>query len=121
MPVEKAKTLLVIPVFNHGATLVSVTTEALELGWQVLVVDDGSNDQGPEQVARLGALIHTFGKNQGKGAAILAGARIAKDMGCEAIVTLDADGQHNPAEAEILLAETKKHWRAFFFQFLGTY
>jgi glycosyltransferase involved in cell wall biosynthesis len=112
VPVEKAKTLLVIPVFNHGATLVSVMAKALESGWRVLIVDDGSSDHGPEQASGPGLLVHTLPKNQGKGAAILAGARIAREMGYEAIVTLDADGQHNPAEADILLTATEKDWPA---------
>lgn len=103
-------TLVVIPVYNHGATLRDVTTRALQTGFDVLVVDDGSTDGGIETVRDLGCLIHTLPVNRGKGAAILAGAKIARQKGYDAIVTIDADGQHDPASIAALIEEAAGNW-----------
>ena len=70
----------------------------------VLVVDDGSSD-GTAAVARAaGATVIEQSPNQGKGAALRAGFRHALAGGADAILTLDADGQHDPAEIPAFLA-----------------
>ena len=102
--------LLVIPVYNHGSTLRHVVKQALDDGWPVLVVDDGSTDGGPERITDLPCRIHHTGSNQGKGVAILAGAEIAAESGYRAIVTVDADGQLDPREAHLLVDATAGDW-----------
>lgn len=94
--------LIIIPVFNHGTTLKGVVEAALSTGFPVLVVDDGSSDGGVAGLAGLNCQVESFAENRGKGAAILAGARIAKEQGFASIITLDADAQHNPLEARDL-------------------
>ena len=111
-PLTKDQTLLVIPVYNHGSTLPMVVQRALDCGWQVLVVDDGSTDQGPATASGLGVRLLTLPVNRGKGAAILAGAAEAERLGYQAILTIDADGQHDPQAAERLLAPTATAWPA---------
>lgn len=64
----------------------------------VLVVDDGSADDTAEQAREAGATVIEQRPNRGKGAALRAGFRRALDDGADAILTLDADGQHDPAE-----------------------
>jgi glycosyltransferase involved in cell wall biosynthesis len=64
----------------------------------VLVVDDGSTDATAPVAQDVGASVVIQEPNQGKGAALQAGFRRAIDRGYEAVVTLDADGQHDPAE-----------------------
>jgi glycosyltransferase involved in cell wall biosynthesis len=64
----------------------------------VLVVDDGSTDRTAEVAREAGATVLRQRPNQGKGIALQAGFRRALEMGCEAVVTLDADGQHDPDE-----------------------
>lgn len=104
------KTLIVIPVYNHGDTLREVTEKSLETGFDVLVVDDGSTDRGMENLSGVDCLTHTISPNQGKGTAILAGAAIAAEKGYDAIITIDADGQHDPASINVLAAEADKEW-----------
>jgi glycosyltransferase involved in cell wall biosynthesis len=101
MMATSLKTLLVIPVFNHGRTLRRVTELAIATGLPVLVVDDGSTDGG--DVTGLACTVLRFPKNRGKGAALLAGANYAADHDFAAMVTIDADGQHDPAEAMRLI------------------
>lgn len=106
------KTLLVIPVYNHAATLRDIARRGLAEGFPVLVVDDGSTDGGLDAVADLPVARHRFPSNRGKGAAILAAAKIAKRSGYDAIVTIDADGQHDPAHARRLLETAAASWPA---------
>jgi glycosyltransferase involved in cell wall biosynthesis len=104
------KTLVVIPVYNHAATLGDVAERALRAGFPVLVVDDGSTDGGLDRVADLPIERHRLPVNSGKGEAILAGARIAHDLGYQAILTIDADGQHDPADAPLIMEKAASGW-----------
>jgi glycosyltransferase involved in cell wall biosynthesis len=70
----------------------------------VLVVDDGSTDDTAEAAAAAGATVLTQHPNQGKGAALRAGFARAIGDGVLAVVTLDGDGQHDPAELPRFLA-----------------
>lgn len=104
MQVNNNKIAVVVPVYNHASTLPGVVAASLAAGWPVIVVDDGSVDGGAAQLAGLDCQLVSLPKNMGKGAAILAGAEKAAEMGYEQIITLDADGQHDPKDA-VLLAE----------------
>ncbi len=112
MALDNSKILMVIPLFNHGNTVRSVVEKALAAGWPVLVVDDGSTDGGAGQVADLDCQVTRLTQNMGKGAAILAGAEFAAGQGFEAIITVDADGQLEPAEAGQLAAAAAGQWPA---------
>lgn len=112
LPVSRLdfNTLLLIPVYNHSETIRDVVEKALLASWQVLVIDDGSSQSIASLLADLSCRVHTLPENQGKGAAILAGAKIAAQNGFDAILTLDADGQHDPHHALKLLANCCNHW-----------
>jgi glycosyltransferase involved in cell wall biosynthesis len=86
-----------IPGYNEAPRIGAVIAAARE-HLPVIVVDDGSSD-GTADVAREGgATVVEQRPNQGKGAALRAGFRRAIDDGATAILTLDADGQHDPRE-----------------------
>jgi glycosyltransferase involved in cell wall biosynthesis len=98
------KVLAVVPAFQaetHVADVVLGLLRALPPsdGPRVLVVDDGSTDQTAAEAERAGALVLRHQKNLGKGAALRSGMRFAEERGINAIVTVDADGQHPPDEA----------------------
>ncbi|BDU71459.1 DUF2062 domain-containing protein [Mesoterricola silvestris] len=109
---EPPRLLAVVPVFDHAATLRGVVEGLLGQGYPVLVVDDGSRDGALERVADLPVRTLRLEANRGKGAALLAGARAAMAEGFEAILTLDADGQHFPADAPALVAAAFAAWPA---------
>ncbi len=97
------KPVAVIPVYNHKGTLRGVVTGVLSQGLPCIVVDDGSTDNIVHLVDDLDCVIHSLPKNLGKGAAILAGARMAGRMGYDTIITIDADGQHDPKDIHVLI------------------
>jgi len=69
----------------------------------VIVVDDGSSDDTADRARAAGAEVVEQRPNQGKGMALRTGFRRALEDGADAILTLDADGQHDPAEIERLV------------------
>lgn len=103
MTQQLLKTLIVIPVYNHGKTLASVTQLAIDTGYPVVVVDDGSTDNSHVEVQGLNCELIRIAENRGKGFAILTGTQYAAEHGFEAIVTIDADGQHDPMQIPRLI------------------
>jgi glycosyltransferase involved in cell wall biosynthesis len=69
----------------------------------VVVIDDGSSDDTADRAEAAGAMVIRRSPNAGKGAALRAGFRHALDAGAPAVVTLDADGQHDPDEIPVFL------------------
>jgi glycosyltransferase involved in cell wall biosynthesis len=86
-----------IPGYNEGPRIGSVIGAALER-LPVIVVDDGSSDDTPARAREAGATVLEQRPNQGKGAALRTGFRHALAAGYDAVLTLDADGQHDPTE-----------------------
>jgi len=70
---------------------------------QVILIDDGSDDGTGDEGRGRGAVVVTHPRNRGKGVALRSGLARACTEGAEAIVTLDADGQHPPSEIPRLL------------------
>jgi len=94
---------VVIPLYNHASTVVSVVEKALELHLPVIVVDDGSSDSGADclqHIDNVDVLQHA--SNRGKGAALMTGFQRAMET-AEWAITLDADGQHDPGDALTLM------------------
>ena len=89
------RTAIVIPVFNHGATLREVASKARQNNETVIVVDDGSTDLASHMLQDLEVHLIQHRINRGKGAAILSGAKRARELHMTHIVTMDADGQHD--------------------------
>ena len=97
-----------IPAFNEEATIAKVVIRASKYADKVLVVDDGSNDDTSLIADRLGATVIRHDRNLGKGAALRACLDWARNAGADVLVTLDADGQHNPDEIPNILAPIVK-------------
>lgn len=92
--------LLVIPTYNNVSTLRRVVGRAIATGLKVLVVNDGSTDGGLDTLNGLKMVSRIdFPQNRGKGAAILAASEWAEAHQFSHMITIDADGQHNPDES----------------------
>ncbi len=92
-----------IPAYDEDPRIAAVV-EAASRFLPVLVVDDGSRDGTAARAETAGATVVRQVPNAGKGAALRAGFRAAIEAGCEAVVTLDADGQHDATEIPDFLA-----------------
>lgn len=101
---EKIKPLIVIPVYNHAGMLRDVVARALNVCSEVLVVDDGSTDGSADVLKGLPIRFARHEKNRGKGAAILTAVEEARKLGMSHIITIDADGQHDPADVPRFMA-----------------
>ena len=87
-----------IPAFNEENSIARVVLESQKHADAVVVCDDGSSDLTAIIAERLGADVVKHEQNLGYGAAVKSLFKRALELGAEILVTLDGDGQHNPAE-----------------------
>lgn len=106
-PTAPGQVLALIPAYNAAHLVGEVIRGALR-HLPVVVVDDGSDDETAAAARGAGAEVLRQEPNQGKGAALKRGFHHALDGGCDAVLTLDADGQHDPSEIPAFLAA----WRS---------
>ena len=104
MTIGADRPLALVPAHDEADRIAWVVTGAAR-HLPVLVVDDGSTDGTAEAARAAGASVLEQRPNRGKGAALRAGFREALQSGMDAVVTLDGDGQHDPAEIPEFLAE----------------
>jgi glycosyltransferase involved in cell wall biosynthesis len=103
MPADP-KFAVLIPVYNHESRLRAVVESALRLRLPVYVIDDGSTDATPGILKSIpGITVLSHSKNLGKGAALMTGFMEAART-ADFAITIDADGQHDPADAVRLMA-----------------
>ena len=95
---------VVIPAFNEAATLREVVMRTLPYASRVIVVDDGSSDATSAVLHGLPVTVLRNAVNRGKAASLRRGMLCALDEGASAVVTLDADGQHEPEDIPRLVA-----------------
>ena len=100
--------IAVIPAYQAASTLERVVREVASY-LPVLVVDDGSTDHTAAVAQAAGAEVLRQQPNQGKGAALRRGFRHALDGGAQAVLTLDADGQHDPSCAPAFLEAWRRN------------
>ena len=98
------KTAAIIPAWNEARAIVPVIQNAATHVDVVIVVDDGSSDATAASAEAAGAVVLRHPLNCGPGAATMTGIYAARRMGIDAIVTIDADGQHNPEDIPRLFA-----------------
>ncbi len=104
------KVIAVIPARDAASTIGDVVRRVRDAlpGAQVFVVDDGSTDATGDRAREAGATVFRHETNQGKGAALETGFDQAVASGAEAVLALDADGQHDPSFAPQLLQALEK-------------
>lgn len=101
-----APTLVAIPAWNEQGSIVDVITKVREHrpDADILVVDDGSTDRTAELAEAAGATVVSLPFNVGVGGAMRTAFLHAKRNGYRALVQVDADGQHDPADLDRVLA-----------------
>ena len=88
----------VIPAYNAETSVGHVVDGTKKYVDRVIVVNDGSRDRTADVVLQNKADLISIPKNRGKGYALRLGFAHALENGCSAILTIDADGQHDPAD-----------------------
>lgn len=95
MSYNKNDILVLIPAFNEGERIAKVITDLVKCGYaNVLVVNDGSSDNTAEISKYSGAKVINHLINRGPGAATQTGFVYGRKNNFKAVVTIDADGQH---------------------------
>ena len=92
------KLLAVIPALNAEQTIGDVVRKAREQIQDVIVIDDGCTDRTADVARAEGATVLRHEVNRGKGASLKSGFAYAREHDYDAVITLDADGQHLPSE-----------------------
>ncbi len=109
------KLLIAIPVYNEERHLQEVLQEVRRYSEQILVINDGSTDRTPDLLASFSPLpageelgvrelhVVTHEKNRGYGSALVAAFDYATKHDYDVLITMDCDGQHEPARIPVLL------------------
>lgn len=87
---------IVIPALDEAATISSIV-QSVEIYGVPIVVDDGSSDRTAILAKQYGAVVVSHEKNRGYDAALNSGFNKAVELNLELVITIDADGQHNPS------------------------
>jgi glycosyltransferase involved in cell wall biosynthesis len=100
---ENPVVMAIIPAYNESHNIQKITTETSKYVTMIIVVDDGSHDNTAELATSKNVKVLRNRRNMGKGTALKKGLIECLQYNPDIIVTLDADGQHDPAEIPKLL------------------
>ena len=105
VPMSRRRTLIAIPAWNEAGSIAAVVTSVHEHrpDADILVVNDGSTDLTAEEAQRAGARVVSLPFNVGVGGAMRTAFLYAQREGYQALVQVDADGQHDPADLDQLI------------------
>jgi len=93
---DRSRIALIIPAYNEATTIYGVVESASKFGVPI-VVDDCSSDRTAELANKAGAIVVSNSTNLGYDGALNSGFAEAYKRGFQAMITLDADGQHDPS------------------------
>ena len=89
---------VVIPAYNEASTIRQVVEGCLQHVKHISVIDDGSSDHTALMLEGLPVQVIRHGVNRGKAAGLWRGFQEAMQAGANAIISIDGDGQHAPAD-----------------------
>jgi glycosyltransferase involved in cell wall biosynthesis len=101
---DRSRIAIVIPALNEARTIASVVARVAAYGVP-LVVDDGSRDDTAALARAAGADVVSHAVNRGYDEALNSGFARAAERGCAYVITVDADGQHNPQQIADFIAQ----------------
>lgn len=105
---NESNIFIVIPTYNESKTIGAIVRALDQRGFRVIVVDDGSKDNTIVEANKFGAELIVHAKNAGKGRCIREGLEHAMKNNCEAVITMDGDGQHSLRDIDKFIDEYKK-------------
>ncbi len=89
------RTCVIIPAYNESRAIGSLVSQIRLLGLDAIIIDDGSSDSTEKIAKENGALVMHNESNIGKGASLIKGYNFALSKGCDAVISMDGDGQHS--------------------------
>lgn len=109
------KLCAIIPTYNNANTIVGVVEDVYSYCQDIIVVLDGCTDATEENLKQCKCpfVKVSYEKNRGKGYALVKGFEEARKRGFTHAITIDADGQHFPADIPSLVEQTELHPNAF--------
>lgn len=102
------KICAIIPAFNEAGSILEVIKGVQGFGVEAIVVDDGSSDETSLIAEKQGCDIIRHNTRSGKGLSLKDGFEYALEQRYELVFTIDADGQHDPADIPIFLNRHKQ-------------
>jgi glycosyltransferase involved in cell wall biosynthesis len=99
---------VLIPAYNEAGTIRQIVEAVLVHADRVIVVSDGSTDETVAQLAGLPVEVLDHRENRGKGFRLAEGLDLAFGQGADCVLTLDADGQHDPADIPAFVAAARQ-------------
>jgi glycosyltransferase involved in cell wall biosynthesis len=98
------KVYIILPAYSESKVIKEVIASIKKEGFRnIIVVDDGSNDNTYQEAKNTGVITISHPINRGKGAATQTGIDAAKLLDADIIVTMDSDGQHDPKDIKKLI------------------
>jgi glycosyltransferase involved in cell wall biosynthesis len=110
--VELKTVWAIIPAYNAESTIGEVIERTKKYIPRVIVVNDGSTDRTEDVAHKRATEVLSLPSNRGKGFALRQGFGLALSNGCRAILTLDADGQHDPVDIPNFLTAHERDTQA---------
>ncbi|OGT43500.1 MAG: hypothetical protein A3F13_00155 [Gammaproteobacteria bacterium RIFCSPHIGHO2_12_FULL_40_19] len=105
--------VILIPAYNEVTTIQAIVDRCLSYSPDVMVIDDGSTDGTLEKLKNMPTVVFSNPVNLGKGATLLKGFQTAIEKNMRGVITLDADGQHNPDDLPQFLSLSAKFPEGF--------
>jgi glycosyltransferase involved in cell wall biosynthesis len=105
---ERSPIIACIPAYNEEKTIAKVILKTKKYVDKVIVCDDGSTDMTAEIAEAIGAKVIKHERNKGYGAALASLFKAAREENASAMITLDADLQHNPDDIPKILSSIIK-------------
>ncbi|MDQ6866398.1 MAG: glycosyltransferase family 2 protein [Thermoproteota archaeon] len=104
---QNAIIMAIIPAYDESQNIAEIVSETAKYVTSVIVIDDGSHDNTAEVAASMNAKVIRNRHNSGKGAALKRGLVECLKYNPDIVVTIDADGQHDPSDIPKLLEPIK--------------
>jgi glycosyltransferase involved in cell wall biosynthesis len=96
--VKPLRVAAILPAYREAGRIGEVVRAVRAQGVDAVVIDDGSGDGTDKEAQEAGAMVVRHGTNKGKGVALSTGFSYAQSAGYDVVITMDSDGQHDPAE-----------------------
>lgn len=104
---DRSEVGIIIPALNEARSIAAVISRSVQFGTPI-VIDDGSTDETASIAAAAGAIVVSHPENLGYDPALNSGFKHGASLGFKVLVTLDADGQHDPRLLGLLLEQIDK-------------